>query len=107
MILNYAASPFIILSAKDCIETWKLLGWYGHIVVMGSLLFFYAGGAAFLKGLQKTMGVAPPPRPTANGKTNGKVNGTASGTASGTETPVSEKNVVLPPSVDKIVPPPL
>ncbi|KAJ2929534.1 hypothetical protein H1R20_g7551, partial [Candolleomyces eurysporus] len=60
MILNYAASPFIILSAKDSIETWKVLGWYGHVVIMGSLLFFYAGGAAFLKGLQKSMGVAPP-----------------------------------------------
>ena len=32
------------------------------------------------------------------------VNG--SGNVSGTETPLSEKNFVLPPSVDKIVPPP-
>ncbi|KAJ3495292.1 hypothetical protein NLJ89_g10651 [Agrocybe chaxingu] len=105
MILNYAASPFIILSAKDSIATWKALGWYGHIVIMGSLLFFYAGGTKFFRGLQKAKGIAPPARggkPQANG--NGTTNG--NGTGSGTATPLSEKNFVLPPSVDKILPPP-
>ena len=67
---------------------------------MGSLLFFYAGGAKFFMGLQKAKGIAPPVR----GK---PVNGEAkmNGSKSGVNTPVSEKNFVLPPSVDKIVSP--
>ncbi|KAG2014127.1 endoplasmic reticulum protein [Coprinopsis cinerea AmutBmut pab1-1] len=104
MILNFAASPFIILSAKDSFTTWKNLGYYGHILVFGGLLFFYAGGTKLCRSLQKQMGIAPPPRrgaaaPAANGKANGN------GTQSGTETPLNEKNFVLPPSVDKVIPP--
>jgi lysophospholipid acyltransferase len=101
MILNYAASPFILLSAKDSILSWNRLGWYGHIVVMGSLVFFYAGGTKFFMGLQKARGIVPPVRgkPAQNGEA--KMNGSKSGV----NTPVSEKNFVLPPSVDKIVPP--
>jgi lysophospholipid acyltransferase len=102
MILNYAASPFILLSAKDSILTWQRLGWYGHIVIMGSLVFFYAGGAKFFKGLQKAKGIVQPVR----GKPS-VVNGDAktNGSTTGTSTPVSEKNFMLPPSVDKVVPP--
>lgn len=103
MILNYAASPFILLSAKDSILTWQRLGWYGHIVIIGSLVFFYAGGAKFFKGLQKAKGIVQPVRgkPSAVGNGDVKVNGTTTGT----DTPVSEKNFVLPPSVDKVVSP--
>src|SRR6266567_1297010 len=91
MIFNYAASPFILLSAKDSILSWNRLAWYGHIVIMGSLLFFYAGGTKFFKGLQKARGIVPPVR----GK---PVNGEAKMNASttGTNTPVSERNFVLP-----------
>jgi len=100
MILNYAASPFMLLSAKDSIKSWHRLGWYGHIVVMGSLVFFYTGGSKFFKELQRAKGIVPPVR----GK---PVNGEAkvNVSKSGVNTPVSEKNFVLPPSVDKIIPP--
>lgn len=102
MILNYAASPFILLSAKDSILTWQRLGWYGHIVIMGSLVFFYAGGAKFFKGLQRAKGIVPPVR----GKPSvGNGDAKTNGSTTGTNTPVSEKNFVLPPSVDKVVPP--
>ncbi|KDR74386.1 hypothetical protein GALMADRAFT_250302 [Galerina marginata CBS 339.88] len=93
MILNYTAAPFILLTATDSITTWNRLGWYGHVIVMGGLVFFYAGGASYFRGLQKKRGLLPP----AKGK--GAANG------NGTSTPVSEKNFVLPPSVDTIVPP--
>jgi len=59
-ILNYAASPFILLSARDSLLTWSRLGWYGHIIVMGSLVFSYAGGTKFFMGLQKAKGILPP-----------------------------------------------
>ncbi|KAH9483154.1 Lysophospholipid acyltransferase [Psilocybe cubensis] len=98
MILNYSASAFIILSGRDSITTWKALGWYGHIIIFGSLIFFYAGGTAYFRKLQKKKGVLPPPRSAKKPAENG--NGSATGT------PVSEKNFVLPPSVDKFVPPP-
>ncbi|PPR03997.1 hypothetical protein CVT24_010490 [Panaeolus cyanescens] len=103
MILNYSASPFIILSAKESIHTWKTLAWYGHIVIMGSLVFFYAGGNKYFRNLHKQLGIVAPVRgkPAANGVANGSANGTASGTA----TPVGEKNFVLPPSIDTVVPP--
>ncbi|KAF6762379.1 endoplasmic reticulum protein [Ephemerocybe angulata] len=104
MILNYAAAPFIIGGALDSVATWKLLGWYGHVIVFGGLLFFYLGGAKFLKGLQRQMGIVVPsrgPKPATGAPAK---NGSA--VSSGTATPINEKNFVLPPSVDKLVPPP-
>ena len=59
-ILNYAASPFILLSTRESLLTWSRLGWYGHIVVMGSLVFFYGGGTKFFMSLQKAKGILPP-----------------------------------------------
>ena len=59
-ILNYVASPFILLSTRESLLTWSRLGWYGHIVVMGSLVFFYGGGTKFFMSLQKAKGILPP-----------------------------------------------
>lgn len=98
IILNYTAAPFIILNFGDSIYMWKVLGWYGHIIIMGSLVFFYAGGTKFFRNLQKAKGVLPPPKKSVNGATNG--------TSSGTATPVSEKVFTIPPSIDKVIPPP-
>lgn len=97
MILNYSAAPFIILSARDSITTWIRLGWYGHIVVMGSLLFFSAGGTKYFRALQKKKGVLPPPRSAK------PTNGTAITPASSNGTPVEEKNFIIPPSLDKVL----
>lgn len=92
IILNYTAAPFILLSARDSIYTWRLLGWYGHIIVMGGLACFYLGGTKYLKGLQRQKGILPPSKGVTH-QTNG-------------ETPIQEKNFVLPPAVDSVVPPP-
>ncbi|KAF5320661.1 hypothetical protein D9619_001199 [Psilocybe cf. subviscida] len=78
MILNYSASPFILLSGRDSILSWKRLGWYGHIIIMGSLVVFAAGGTKFCRNLQKNLGVLPPSKkPAANGtaSSNGVANG--------------------------------
>lgn len=63
-------------------------------MIGGALVFFYSGGSGFFRRLQKQKGLLPPPKPVANG------NVTATGT------PIAEKNFVLPPSLDKVVPPP-
>ena len=68
MILNYSASPFILLSGRDSILSWKRLGWHGHIIIMGSLVVFAAGGTKFCRNWQKKLGVLPPSKkPAANG----------------------------------------
>jgi len=58
-ILNYAAAPFILLSTRESLLTWSRLGWYGHVVVMGGLLFFYGGGTKFFMSLQRAKGILP------------------------------------------------
>jgi len=93
LILNYAASPFILLTASDSLLTWSRLGWYGHIVVMGGLVFFYGGGTKFFMSLQKARGILPPGKAAAAAVQNG------------VSTPVSEKTFMLPPSADAVVPP--
>jgi len=119
IILNYVASPFILLTARDSITTWNRLGWYGHIVILGCLAFFYAGGSKWFKSLHRKMGIVPAAKPTANGNGhahkngnaqvngNGKANGNGNvEQSSGASTPVGEKNFVMPPSLDSMVPPP-
>ena len=93
-ILNYTASPFVLLSARDSLLTWSRLGWYGHVVVLGGLVFFYAGGTKFLSGLQKAKGISVPSSKVPVSVQNG------------TATPLSEKTFTLPPSVDVAIPPP-
>jgi lysophospholipid acyltransferase len=59
-LLNYVAAPFIIAGYSDSIQLWKLLGWYGHIIVVGGLAFFMMGGSKVFRGIQKSCGVLPP-----------------------------------------------
>ncbi|KAG5731995.1 Lysophospholipid acyltransferase [Termitomyces sp. T112] len=67
LILNYSASPFMLLTAKDSFTAWSRLGWYGHIIVFGGLVFFYAGGTSYFKKLQIEAGIVPTgKKPTAN-----------------------------------------
>ncbi|TFK74475.1 MBOAT-domain-containing protein [Pluteus cervinus] len=89
IILNYTAAPFMLLTVKNSLYSWGLLGWYGHAIIGGALLFFYAGGTAFCRGLQAKRGLLPP-----KSKSNGN----------GTATPVSEKNFMIPPSIDRLAP---
>ena len=98
LILNYAASPFILLSASDSLLTWSRLGWYGHIIVMGGLVFFYGGGTKFFMSLQKMKGVSPP-------STKVAAAAAAVSVQNGISTPISEKTFTMPPSVDTVIPP--
>jgi len=107
-ILNYSASPFIILGGKESVKTWIALGWYGHIIVLGSLVLFYAGGKKWLMGLQKARGILPPVKKgVANGNGNGASSKSASASenGSGASTPIGEKVFMIPPSLDQLVPP--
>ena len=94
-ILNYAASPFMLLTARDSFLAWSRLGYYGHIIIGGGLVFFYAGGTKYFRRLQKERSIA------ADGKgsvTNGSIPRSAEGT------PVLEKTSTLPPTLDKVMP---
>ncbi|KAF9076609.1 MBOAT, membrane-bound O-acyltransferase family-domain-containing protein [Rhodocollybia butyracea] len=97
LVLNYTAAPFMLLTWKDSIAGWSVLGWYGHIVIIGSLVFFYAGGSKICRGLQVKMGIV------GAGKGSGSKKFGA-----GTQTPVAEKSgFQVPPSLDRVVPPPI
>ncbi|KAJ7477135.1 endoplasmic reticulum protein [Mycena galericulata] len=87
LLLNYAASPFILLTAKSSFATWAHLGFYGHLIIGASMAFFYSGGAKFCRGLQSKQ-AAKMTRST-----------------SMVGTPVHEKQFMLPPSLDQLVPP--
>ncbi|KAI0347445.1 MBOAT-domain-containing protein [Trametopsis cervina] len=52
LMLNYMASAFMLLTWKDSILCWSRLGWYGHIMVIGPLAFFYLGGTKVIRKIQ-------------------------------------------------------
>ncbi|KAF5364062.1 hypothetical protein D9756_000986 [Leucocoprinus leucothites] len=100
-ILNYAAAPFILSTWSDSIKLYRVLGWYGHGVVVGALVVFYLGGLRWLKGVQRSLGVAPAATTGGGAKQNG--NGKA---GSGASTPIEEKNMVVPAALDNLIAPP-
>lgn len=81
-IVNYAAAPFMLLSARNSFTAWSRLGYYGHIIIGGGLVFFHVGGTQYFRHLQKERGIVPNAKVPANGSTscNGRRN-----------TPISEK----------------
>lgn len=99
LILNYAASPFMLLSAKSSFKVWTSLGFYGHIIIGGGLVFFYAGGTKYFKRLQAERGIVSGRKPAAN------AGGDTSAPSSGTSTPIAEKNFTLPPAFNEVIPP--
>ncbi|KAH9947320.1 MBOAT, membrane-bound O-acyltransferase family-domain-containing protein [Amylocystis lapponica] len=52
MMMNYVAAPFMLLSVKDSLHGWASVGWHGHWMIGGALVFFYAGGTGFLRKTQ-------------------------------------------------------
>lgn len=52
LILNYAVTPFMLLTMRDSILAWSRLGWYGHVIVGSALVFFYCGGTKLLRRMQ-------------------------------------------------------
>ena len=102
-ILNYSASPFILLSTRESLVTWSRLGWYGHVVVMGGLVFFYGGGIRFLRRLQRVKGVIIRDLPPTNSvRVSAAVSVSVSVRNGVSSMHVSEKMVTttLPPLVD-------
>lgn len=53
LLLNFAATPFVLLTFADSMEAWSRLGWYGCWIVGSGVLFFNAGGSKYLQSLQK------------------------------------------------------
>ncbi|KAJ8517364.1 hypothetical protein ONZ45_g5454 [Pleurotus djamor] len=86
LIINYAATPFMLLNVTDSIIAWRNLGWYGHVIVAGAMVFFYAGGTHFLRGFHPPKAKAPP------------------ASKDGTTTPAMV-NTYAPPPLDEILPP--
>lgn len=76
----------MLLSIRHSVEGWNALGWYGHVMIVGCMAFFYGGGAAWCQGLQKRR--AKRVGATTNGNGQKAVNGTA---------PVTPGAGVLPP----------
>ncbi|KAF8875343.1 MBOAT, membrane-bound O-acyltransferase family-domain-containing protein [Gymnopilus junonius] len=97
---NHHIPPSLLKRLYDVSGTILSLGWYGHVIVMGGLVFFYAGGAKWCKALQKKKGILPSTKSKDAAKAG--ANGKAS---NGTSTPASAEEFVLPPPVDTIVPP--
>lgn len=58
-ILNYVACPFMVGTFEGSFIVWSRLGWYGHIVIGGGLLFFHLGGNTYFKKLQVKKGLLP------------------------------------------------
>jgi lysophospholipid acyltransferase len=48
LVLNYTAAPFMLLSINDSLRCWRVLGWYGNVLVFGVLAFFWLGGKKLL-----------------------------------------------------------
>lgn len=100
-VLNYAAAPFMLLSLPRSLVAWRLLGWYGHYVVGGALVFFYIGGA----GLLQALGGGAATKGSKGGEKKEKKE-EFTPTSSGATTPVAEKQFQIPPSLDRVLPPP-
>ncbi|KAK7695571.1 hypothetical protein QCA50_000207 [Cerrena zonata] len=85
MMMNYMAGPFMLLTVKNSLRVWGLLGWYGHFMVFGTMLFFYSGGIKTLRGVQKQRAK----------KAGVSTDGTST-PGSGTETPTSITKMAAP-----------
>ncbi|TRM68568.1 MBOAT, membrane-bound O-acyltransferase family-domain-containing protein [Schizophyllum amplum] len=83
VLVNYAAAPFMLLTVSASVHCWNQVAWYGHVLVGGGLVFFYAGGARYCKRLQAKRGSAQ--------------------AATGTTTPVQA--YAVPAALEKVFPP--
>ena len=52
-LVNFSTIPFMLLSLETSAEAWRRAGWYGLYLVFGGLVFFYAGGQSWLKGIHR------------------------------------------------------
>ncbi|KAF7966921.1 hypothetical protein HWV62_36567 [Athelia sp. TMB] len=40
--LNFICAPFMLLTVRDSLLAWHVLGWYGFVIIFGGLGFFYS-----------------------------------------------------------------
>ncbi|CAL1701570.1 unnamed protein product [Somion occarium] len=52
-MMNYMAGAFMLLTLEKSLIAWSRVWWYGHFMVFGGLVFFYAGGIRMLRSIQK------------------------------------------------------
>lgn len=71
LVLNYAVTPFMVLTIRNSFDAWSKLGYYGFWIIGGALLFFHAGGAKFLKSMHAKE--VSNGHPVANGKADLKI----------------------------------
>lgn len=50
-VLNYATGPFMVSTWDKSLELCRILKWYGHVVVLGSLVFLWCGGGMWVRRL--------------------------------------------------------
>jgi len=48
-VLNYTAGPFMVSTWDKSLELCRILNWYGHVIVLLSLVFFWSGGGLWIK----------------------------------------------------------
>lgn len=51
LCLNFICTPFMLLTVRDSLKAWSVLGWYGFYIIFGGLAAFYGGGRKILKGM--------------------------------------------------------
>lgn len=54
LLTNYAAGPFMLGTLGRSFESFSRLAWYGYVIVLVGLVFFYGGGTRTLKKMQAT-----------------------------------------------------
>jgi len=54
-VLNYATGPFMVSTWDKSLELCRILNWYGHVIVLVSLVFFWGGGGVWVKRLMVKM----------------------------------------------------
>ncbi len=54
--VNYIVAAFMLLGFKDCLKAWHRMGWYGHIMIVGTWAFFNFGGRGILKEVHRQAG---------------------------------------------------
>lgn len=80
----------MLLTIRHSLEAWGVLGWYGHIMIVGCMAFFYGGGAAWCTSLQKK-------RVERVKGVGAKVNGHGHATNGNGVTPITPGAGVVPP----------
>jgi len=53
LVLNFAVAPFMLLNVRNSIAAWRVVNWYGMVMIFGAMALLKVGLGAQLKGLRK------------------------------------------------------